>query len=381
VNSAIALGETAEGEALDPPGDVDEYTFAGTANQEVAVFLQTFTGSFGPCLTLDLLDQAGTLNETRLGNRVTSCATPSTLTGDGRSTGRVILPRTASYTVRVQGIDSDHAQGAYRLRLYPVNRAPDSVNAVMAQGDTVQREALDPPGDVDEFRFLGARSQEVAVFLQTFTGSFGPCLTLDLLDQAGTLNETRLGNRVTSCGTPSTLTGDGRSTGRVILSRTGTYTVRVQGIDSDRAQGRYRLWLYPVNRAPESVASTIAVGDTVQGEALEPPGDVDELTFTGALGQQVAAFLQTFTGSFGPCLQLDLLDQAGTAAETRLGSRVTSCGSPSTLDGQTSGPVTLPRAGTYTVRVQGTDSNQAHGAYRFNVRQVAPGGVAASTGQ
>src|SRR5205807_6417796 len=130
-NSVIAVGETGEGEALDPPGDVDEYTFAGTANQEVAVFLQTFTGSFGPCLTLDLLDQAGTLNETRLGNRVTSCATPSTLTGDGRSTGRVILPRTASYTVRVQGIDSDHAQGGYRLRLYPVNRAAESVKGRM----------------------------------------------------------------------------------------------------------------------------------------------------------------------------------------------------------------------------------------------------------
>src|SRR5438093_357232 len=106
------------------------------------------------------------------------------------------------------------------------------------------------------------------------------------------------------------MTGDGRSTGRVMLPRTATYTVRVQGIDSDRAKGRYRVWLYPVNRVPESVASAIAVGDTVQGEAVEPPGDVDEFTFTGALGQQVAGFLQTFTGSFGPCLQLDLLDQA-----------------------------------------------------------------------
>ena len=141
------------------------------------------------------------------------------------------------------------------------------------------------------------------------------------------------------------------------------------------------MLLYPVNRAPESVASVFAVGDTVQGEALEPPGDVDEFTFTGALGQQVAAFLQTFTGSFGPCLVLDVLDQARTPNESRLGNRVTSCGSPSTLDGQTTGPLTLPRTGTYTVRVQGTDSNQAHGAYRFHVRQVAPGSLAARTGQ
>ena len=379
VNAVIVPGETVQGEALDPPGDVDEYTFAGTAGQEVAVFLQTFTGSFGPCLVLDLLDQAGTLSETQLGNRITSCGSPSTLTGDGRSTGRVMLPRTATYTVRVQGIDRDHAQGLYRVLLYPVNRAPESVNPVITLGDTVQGESLDQPGDMDEFRFLGVRGHEVAVFLQTFTGSFGPCLVLDLVDQAGTLSETRLGNRVTSCGTPSTLTGDGRGTGRVVLPRTASYTVRVQGIESSSAHGSYRLWLYPVNRAPEGVTAAIQVGDTVP-EAIEPPGDVDEFTFTGTQGQQVAAFLQTFTGSFGPCVQLDVLSQAGTLNETRLGNRVQSCGSPGTLDGQTSGTVTLPSTATYAVRVQGTDSNQSHGAYRLNVRQIAPGSVAARTG-
>ena len=53
---------------IDPPADIDEYTFAGAAGQEVAVFLQGLTGSSSDWFELLLLDRAGTLDETVVGS-------------------------------------------------------------------------------------------------------------------------------------------------------------------------------------------------------------------------------------------------------------------------------------------------------------------------
>lgn len=109
------------GEGVDPPGDVDEFSFAGTAGQEVAVFLQGLSGAsaFAQYLVLELLDQAWTVNETRLGQQVTSPGNASTL--EGQRTGAITLPRTGTFTVRVQGINSDEARGPYRFQVRALN--------------------------------------------------------------------------------------------------------------------------------------------------------------------------------------------------------------------------------------------------------------------
>jgi hypothetical protein len=373
--SSAATGDTIYGE-ISPPGEIDEYHFAGTAGQEVAVFLQGLSGSpfLAQFLTLDLLDQAGTVNEGTLGQHVRSPGNASTLTGNGRSTGRVVLPRTGTYTVRIKGENSTDAQGPYRAWIHGISRAAESASSAVAVGDTIVGEGVEPPGDVDEFTFTGTAGHEVAVFLQGQSGSsfLVQFLTLDLLDQAGTANEDTLGQHVRSPGNASTLTGNGRSTGRVILPRTGTYTVRVQGENSTEAHGPYRAWIHEINRAAENVSSVVTVGDTIAGEGIEPPGDVDEFTFSATAGQAVAVLLQGQSGSsfLSQFLMLDLLDQAGTVNEIRLGLHVRSPGNASTLEGQSTGSVTLPRTGTYTVRVQGESNDEAKGPYRFLVRAV-----------
>jgi hypothetical protein len=251
-------------------------------------------------------------------------------------------------------------------------------------GEVIEGESIEPPGDIDEFRFEGVVGQEVAVFLQGVSGdgSDSQRLALYLVDRAGTVDETVLGDPVTSSGAAQGLTDDGRSTGRVTLPRTGSYTVRVQnqpgapyfGLERDKtARGAYRFLVHLVDRAPEEVAQAVAVGDTIESEGIEPPGDIDEFSFEGVAGQEVAVYLQGLTGKSSDRFELRLVQQAGTAEETILGNVASSPGNDASLEGHSTGTVTLPETATYTVRVQGRDSKVDAGAYRFHVRDEAGG--------
>src|SRR5436309_15921182 len=84
---------------------------------------------------------------------------------------------------------------------------------------------------------------------------------------------------------PSTLTGDGRSTGRVRLLRTATYTVRVQGENDYVAQGPYRAWIYPINRAADSVSKIGRASCRDTGKTVETAGDLEKLSYDGTAGK------------------------------------------------------------------------------------------------
>ena len=235
----ISLGDTISGR-IETPGDVEEFTFGGQAGQEVAVFLQGLSGSSNDWYDLFLLDRAG--NE--LG-RATSRGHHNTLT-DGaasQSTGRITLPETATYTIRVQGRNSTTHSGPYRFFPHLVDRAPESVNPAITLGDTISGEAIFPPSDIDEFTFQADAGQEVVVFLQGLSGSSNDWYDLFLLDRAG--NE--LGH-ATSRGHHDSLTdgSSSQSTGQVTLSETATYTIRVQGRNSTTHSGPYRFHLRAV---------------------------------------------------------------------------------------------------------------------------------------
>jgi murein DD-endopeptidase MepM/ murein hydrolase activator NlpD len=360
---ALVLNDTIDGESIGPPGDIDEFTFAGTAGQEVAAFLRTLTGGYLNDLRVCLLADAGTFDELQLG-----CASSNgdDLTLWGQSTGRFALPRTTTYTVRVMGGQSASDWGPYRVMAYLVDRPPEVRAQALVLNDTIDGESIEPPGDIDEFTFAGTEGQEVAAFLRTLTGGYLNDLRLCLLADAGTFDELQLGC-ASSNGDDLSLWG--QSTGRFTLPRTTTYTVRVMGGQSASDWGPYRLMGYLVNRAPEDVDESVAVGDTIAGESIEPPGDIDEFTFSGTTGEVIEVFFQALSGGYFERLELNLLANAGTASEQRLGSRVISDGADTSLEGQSTGQVTLPHTGTFTVRVVGLDSRWGVGAYRFHVRQ------------
>src|SRR5439155_1559255 len=103
------------------------------------------------------------------------------------ATGRFTVAQVGSYVARVTGTDSHFLAdtGSYRFFLYPVDRRPEHVPAAIAPGDTVVGEAIDVPGDVDEWRVSVPDSSGVNLVVQR--GPDGPegVLTAQLLDAYG----------------------------------------------------------------------------------------------------------------------------------------------------------------------------------------------------
>lgn len=362
----VVFEDTVDVESIGPPGDVDEFVFFAQSGEEVAATLQTLSGDFTNALQLCVIADARTLDELVLG-----CTTSD---GDdtsvwGQSTERLQLARTTAYTVEVlaPGAQSDTDWGPFRYMVHLIDRAPEVAPPGVVFGDTIDTEAIEPPGDVDDFTFEGSVGDEVVGFLQTLTGDFTNGLQLCVIADAGTLDELVEGCTV-SDGNDTSLWG--QNTGRLTLQRTTIYTVRVlaPSTQSDTDWGDYRYMVLLVDRDPESIPSAIAINDTIAGESIEPPGDIDEFTFQGTGGSSATLFCQAFDGGLFERLQFQLLANAGTGAEEVLGSCI-SDGTDVDLEGQSTGPIPLPMSATYTVRVLGVSDEVGLGSYRFHLRQ------------
>ena len=265
--AAMPLAAEVRGEKIDRGGDVDEFTFAAAAGAEFNAFVQA-----PRAVRLDVAPVTGPV----LAIATSSESDTALFT---HATGRFQVPAGGTYVVRVSGTAPSQIAdtGAYRLFLYPIDRRPEHVSAAITPGDTISGEAIDLPGDADEFTFSGVAGEEFNAFLQAENGSQETSLQLEVVDGAGTVLRT-----VQSVGTDSSLLR--QVTGRFALPGTGTYRLRVSGVTPyypyDRNYGAYRLFLACINRRPETLPATLAFGDSVSGEAIDVPGDVDEFRVT-----------------------------------------------------------------------------------------------------
>src|SRR2546422_6554101 len=153
-------------------------------------------------------------------------------------------------------------------------------------------------------------------------------------------------------------------TGRFALAGAGTYRLRVSGAPYypyDLNYGPYRLFLYRINRRPETLPHTLAFGDRLSGETIDLPGDVDEfrVTVPDSSGANLVAELATQPAE-GTGLSVYLVDRATGATATAAALYTAGVrASP--------GRVVLP-PGTYTLRVDVShyqDRPVLRGAYRI----------------
>jgi len=252
--------------------------------------------------------------------------------------------------------------GPYRFAVVSVPASPETAPAALVPGDSVTSERMDNDEDVDEFILTGSPAQELAVFL--FSGET-QALTVVVYDTtSGAIID----------GTPSFVALE--STGRFRLPASGVAGIRVYsprpcppeliaeffGCGTAQALGSYVLKTAAINRAPESAPPAIVVGDTVEGEAIDPRGDVDEFTVSGAQGQHLTAYFQTPQGSGYPGVVLRVIDGSGAV----LGF-VSSLNATPALEDQSTGSIELPYTGAYTVRVEGADDRWGAGSYRFKI--------------
>lgn len=366
VAAAVAVGDTVSGEQIELPGDIDEFSFSASAGEEVNAFFQAEDGTQETFLQLDVIEPAGGVLRS-----VQSVGTDTSLIQ--RATGTFVLPTTGTYRIRVKNASDfmDQSRGAYRFFLYRINRAPESVPATLGLGDSLMGEAIDLPGDIDEFTFTAAETALAGFVLARTTAGLGPCLHVALVADAGhqVLNQ----SVPEYCGTTVEVT---LGTGPFAIPQ-GSHTLRVLGTASTGTgyTGPYRLVTFPLDSLPENVGDSVAIGDTVSGEDLGLPGDYDVFHFTGREGQHIDVRLQGLAPPPDSAGRWIVASVSGSTPPGYLASTSTPLSS-TTLDAHRTGRVDLPSTGVYRVGVypgHGGRLLDEGGAYRFTVVTVPAG--------
>jgi hypothetical protein len=103
-------------------------------------------------------------------------------------------------------------------------------------------------------------------------------------------------------------------TGVVPLGHAGTFALRVSGVTEGRdvteAGGPYRIETFRISSGPESRSATVVVGDTVRGERIDHPGDVDTFLLTAPEGREIIVTLHGTRDSVGHAFELRVLNPA-----------------------------------------------------------------------
>ena len=329
--ASLALGAVAS-DAIDGVGDVDEFTFTGRSGQEMNLMVQLQSG-MSAGLNVELLRGEALVASLGIDSVTTSL--------DDRGTGRIALPADGEYRVRVYGPAAGTRSGAtgrYRFELYPVDRRPETGGPVRLDAAPVPS-AIDRPGDVDEFPFQGTAGQYVVIHLAG-VGTVRGAILAELVPAQGA--------RLSSTATSGSYTPTVEYSVRTPLPYTGAYTLRISGLSTDGRKlgmGSYTLEAYTVSAAPEHVPGSLQVGQTVTGERIDRPGDLDVFTFAGEAGRTVNIFLgqpETNSGSIASLRPSGATQPAYTS---------TYAGSPA-LDGRSTGRIAL-EAATYQLTVEG----------------------------
>jgi hypothetical protein len=257
--------------------------------------------------------------------------------------------------------------GPYRLFLYQVDRHPESVPQALTLGDSVRGEAIDLPGDIDEFTVTVPDSSGAAVQLQIDTATgIGEWVRATVFPPTGdSLGYVALNDA-----------GMQRGVERLHLGP-GTYTIRVEATQYDNRpviRTRYELWAYRFQFEPEVAADTFAIGDTVSGEALNVPGDVDRFYFYGARGQLVNIALQGMSAASTGGFQLSLFAPDPYANPFLF---IQSSMEAAALGDHQTTRLDLPFTGWYRIEITGSSpgggSRQEMGPYRFAVELLDAG--------
>lgn len=353
--ATFVFGDTVSGETIDPMVDIDVFVARGEAGQEIVAVGETPGTPGSGSVALSVIDP---VTPQFLGFVFADAGTETPLT-----TGRIRLPATRDYHFVLSSVTSNvypRYRGAYRFWTYVVNPAPEHRPASLPKNVEVAGERIDREGDLDEFTFSADAGAEFNAFLQA-----SRAFNLEIAPQGGA-------PFAIATADPADTVLFGRATGRFGVPQAGTYVLRVSGTGSHQVAdtGAYRTYLLAVDPRPERAAAAITPGDTVAGEEIDQPGDVDEFTFSGPAGAQFNAFLQGQNGLPDTHLKIEVLNDAGAVLAT-----VRSAGSDSSLWQQVTGRFTLPSLGTYRLRVSGDEGfgeEYYGGGYRLFLYRVEP---------
>lgn len=275
----IAIGSVISSEDLENHFDVDEFTFEGEAGQELIGYVRTLAPDPKAVVSMRILRDRREADHWALAVAMSDTVLAEL---EGQATGRFTLPATARYTVRVKSSATARGRGgivgfrpSYELLLRPVDRGPEQVSSTLVAGDTLEAEAIDYVGDVDEFTISAPAGGDFNLFVQR-TGTTGNGVVAEVL---GATPLEDLGLAIAR--DPDAPLG-AVPTGRFRVAAGATVQVRVYGSNEadDGFRGAYRLFLYEIDRTPEIANAAVALGGSIIDETIELPGDIDQFVLT-----------------------------------------------------------------------------------------------------
>jgi hypothetical protein len=336
--AGIAYGQTLRGESLDRPGDIDEFTFQGTAGSQLGASMVVQSGA----------SNFGILAVAPSGGRYGAFELSPVRAPDGawfNAGGFRPLAESGQYRLIVNSV---RVMGPYELQFYPLSTAPETAPDTVSIGGTVSSESIDHALDVDQFAFTGAIGQMFTIVVHAPADRN---VYAYYMEQPG----------VPPFGVAYAGAGGTRSSNRIVLETSGTHVLQVTDNNSPSLQyfaapARYQVTLRPVNTAPEALPATFLVGDTVKGEGLDPVGDVDEFTFAAKAGDKLAVWLSMPQAFW--LVACEVLDTSG--------NQVAFTSHSSTAPGA----FVAPYSGAYRVRIYSSITGRSTGEY--DDKQVGP---------
>ena len=365
----IAIGDTVASEAIDVPGDVDTYHLYGAAGQHINVMLQGLAEPMpGEGFAITVLGPWGSWPPLAVVGSPSSAAALA-----DHQTQRMDLPVTGWYTATVTARTSDTAslgfRGPYRFAVVPVGTAPESRGGSLAIGDSVTTEAIDYPGDWDQYTVRAAPGTPLYVLF----GTGAPCCTYpDVAVWDSTTGDTLAGQ-----------VGQGmRVTEPFPVPASGVVSIAVREVplsNYDRQclyatctygyTGSYVLEALVLNRAPETAPAAYTLGDTVSTEAIERAGDIDEFNLTATPGDTLSAWIRLPADPLpaGSGISLDVVDAA--TGSVLNGNGYIYQSQPQYIEWAV---VVVPPSGQLILRFRGTGTtgyDAGTGPYEFYVRR------------
>lgn len=306
--SAVSLTTTV-------PGQNMSLTFTGAANQRVSLLLQPSGFS---CWNTTVLQPNGT---TQVYVRQ-DC-------GSGNFFSDIlVLPVAGTYTIQVNpgGVNT----GTIAFTLYDV---PADASATITPGGGTVSLTTTAPGQNMSMTFAGTANQRVSLLMTLTSGLVPGCSPLTIVQPNGT---TQLFSN--NCANYASFFTD-----VLVLPVTGTYTILFNPNSLGIGTGTFTLYDVP----PDTTGAT-SVGQAAASYDVTVPGQAIQVTFAGAASQSVTVTVGRVSSTpSGACYNITTKKPDGTSLR----------GDGTCNNGYSSGSLTLPTAGTYTVVVDPTSTS------------------------
>ena len=308
VDDTLTCGDLLVNRSIEQPGEVDLITFSGTAGSTVDLTFIDTGFALTPRARATVFAPSGT----------------EVVVMSGDIQQEINLPESGTYVIRVNASNL-RGVGTYNLGL-ECRQPLSGVVGNVACGDL----------------FSGQVTAEGQVDLISFTGQVGQVIDLTLVEAprwggVDSVNDAR-GTLFAPSGVQvAQFDSDVQQT--FTLSENGSYIVRINANDLEHT-GSYNLGMECRQNPVAVVDDTMSCGSLVSG-AMEVPGEVDLITFTGQVGQVIDLTLVEVT-SWGGVSSAN--DARGTLFAPS-GVQVAQ------FDSNAQQTFTLSEAGSYIVRI------------------------------